>query len=67
MRDAGAVCLVERVGDLDGDCQRLAGRHRAFLQPLFEGLALEILHDEERDVLILADVIQRADMRMFEL
>ena len=33
-------------------------------QPLLEGLALEILHDEEGDAVLLADVVHGADVRV---
>ena len=46
MRDALPVRLVECVGDRDGDPQRLVERQRALLEPLRQGLALQILHDQ---------------------
>ena len=67
MDDAGAVRLVERVGDLDrrsaSACSSGSG---TFLQPRCERLALEMLHDEKRGAVMLADVVERADMRMVE-
>ena len=67
MDDAGAVRLVERLGDLNGDFQRFADRQRAVLQPRRQRLAFEVLHDEERGAPLLADVVERADVRVIEL
>ena len=41
-------------------------RQRAVLEPLGQRLALEKLHDEIGMALVLADVVQRTDVRMFE-
>ena len=47
--------------------QRLLERQRALRQPVRERLAFEILHDEVRGAVLLAHVVQRADVRMIEL
>ena len=65
--DARAVRLVERRRDLDRRLERLVDRERALRQPIRQRLAFEILHDEERGAVLLADVVQRADVRMIEL
>ena len=65
--DAGAMRLVERRRDLDRDLQRLVERQRALRQPVGQRLAFEVLHDEKRRALLLADVVERADVRMREL
>ena len=44
MDDALPMCLVERVGDLDSDLQRLVERERAFLEARGERLAVEMRH-----------------------
>ena len=67
MDDARAVRLVERVADLDRDRQRLVDRERAACRAACgERLAFEILQDEEVDAVLLADVEQRADVRVAE-
>ena len=38
-----------------------------FVKPVRQRLAFEILHDEERGAVLLAHVVQRADVRMIEL
>jgi len=64
--DAGAVRLVERVGDLHRNRQRLIERKRALLQSLGERHALQVLHDQEVGRMLVPDVVQRADVRMVQ-
>ena len=68
MRDPRAVRLVERVGDLDRDLQRLVERQRTVrsCEARRERLALEILHHEIARALVFADVMDRADVRMIQ-
>ena len=61
-----AVGHVEGVGDLDAVAQDLVEGERALLEPVRERLALEVLHDQEVDAVVLADVVERADVRMGE-
>ena len=42
-------------------------RQRAFLQPVGKRLAIEILHDEKRRAVLLADVVEGADVRVRQL
>ena len=66
MDDALPVRFVQRIRDLDGPRERLVERHRPFRQPRGERLAVDQLHDEEVDPLVVADVVDRADVRMIE-
>jgi hypothetical protein len=61
-----AVRGIERAGDLDCDLQRLFDRHGSLAQPRFQALAFEILHHQELDRALAADVVQRADVRMVQ-
>src|SRR6185436_914451 len=65
--NAGAVRDGQRTGDLDPDGQRLVDRQRAFLEPGLQRFALEQLHHEVGGTLVLADVVQRADVLVGEL
>ena len=68
MDDAGAMRRVERARDLDGQRERGVDWQRPLCQPsLSERLAVEQLHHEERRAVVLADVVQRADVRMGQL
>ena len=67
MHDAGAMCAIQSGRDLRPDRERLGNRQRALRQTRGQGLALEILHDEERGALFLADVVQRADVGVRQL
>ena len=42
-------------------------RQRPLLQPIGQRLAFQVLHHEERRAVVLADVVERADVRMIEL
>lgn len=58
------VSLVERAGNLDGTSKRLVQWKRAFLQPRGDGFTLQILHHQIIDTVILADIVQRANVWM---
>ena len=47
--------------------QRLVERQRSLREPVGQRPTVEILHDQEGRALLLADVVQRADVRMREL
>ena len=64
MHDAGTVCLVERVGDLDCRLQRLLGLQRPASQAVRQRLTLEVFEHEVVDAALMAHVIQRADVWM---
>ena len=66
MNDTRSVRRVEGRGNLDRDRERLVERHGPRLEPRCERLALEILHDEELEPVLLADVEEWADVRMAE-
>jgi hypothetical protein len=66
MDDALAMRLVERVGDLAGDLQRLVERERPFLEPRGQRLALEMRHDQIVRAVTLADVVDAADVGMIQ-
>ena len=66
MDDALAVGLVQGVRDLDAVAQHLLGGERAPAQAIREGLALEVLHDQEVGAVLLADVEERADVGMVQ-
>ena len=46
--------------------QRLVERERTAREPGRERFALEILHDEELEAVLLADVVERADVGMVQ-
>ncbi len=67
MNDALVVRGGEGVGDLRGQSQRIVGRDRPALDPIGQGLTLEQLQHEVVDVVVVADVVQRADVRVIEV
>ena len=64
VHDAPAVRLVEGVGDLDRVPERPVQRHRAPGQPLLQRLALQVLHHQVVDAVVLPDVEDRTDVRV---
>ena len=66
MRDALAVGGLERPGDLDRDANGLLSAHRTFAQPVRQSLTLDQFHDEIVKPILLADVMQRANVRMVQ-
>ncbi len=66
MQDALAVRAVERIRDLAGALERLGKRQRPAGEPVGQRLAVEPLHDEEVDAVLVADVVQGADVRVVQ-
>ena len=66
MDDPLAMRLVERVGDLGGDRQRLVERERPVLEPRGQRLALEMRHDQVVGAIDAADVVDAADVGMIQ-
>jgi hypothetical protein len=66
MRDALAVRLVERLGDLDRNLQRLVQRQRPVLQPRGQRLAVQMRHDQVVRAIDAADVVDATDVGMVQ-
>ena len=66
MRDALAMRLIQRVGNFDRVLQHLLDRQRTFHQAMREGLAFQILHHQEIDIVLMAGVVERADVGMIQ-
>ena len=64
MRDALAVGLVQGIRDLNGVAQGLIEWQRTLGQPLGQRFALQVLHDQEVGTVLLADVVEGADVRV---
>ncbi len=66
MRDAFAMGFVQRVGNLDCKLQHLFRRQWTLLQTLRERLALQILHHQKISSILMAGVVERADVWMIQ-
>ena len=66
MNDAVAMRLVEGVSNLDGILHGRGDRERTAHQPIRQRFALEQRHDNEVDAVLVAHVVERADMRVRE-
>lgn len=58
---------VERAGNLDGNRQDVGERERIAFESFRERLALKIVHDKERRVVVFADVVERVDVWVRQL
>ena len=66
MHDPGAMREGQALGDLDRAGDRLRRWHRSVRQPRRQRRAVELLHHQEHRAVLLADVVQRADVGMGE-
>ena len=66
MDDALVVRLLERLGDLLRDLERLVDGDRAAREPLLEVFALDELESEERLPVGLLEPVDRGDVRVVE-
>src|SRR5687767_349221 len=66
MDNALNVCAIEGVGDLPCIPKCFAGGQRAVSKTLRKRLSLDVLHHQVQRVVLFADVIQRADIRVTE-
>src|SRR5581483_4487530 len=67
MHDACAMRLAERFGELCAEADDFRQRQRALCETIGERLSLQQLHDEIADAVVVADVVQCADVGMREL
>ena len=67
MDDAFAVSGLESRRNAGGAAQRFAQRHRASEEALLQRLAFDELENQERSVLSLDNVEERADVGMVDL
>jgi len=64
--DAGPVGDVERRPDLQGNVDGLADWQRAPADQVGERTAVEQFHCDERPAVVLADLVNRADVRVIQ-
>ena len=66
MNDPRPMRGIERLAHFHADPHGLLQRNRTAPQPVGQRFALEILHHQKIDALLVAHVIQRADTRMIQ-
>src|SRR5215467_14157019 len=64
MCDRRAMRLIQSVHDLNRYSECLVERQRAAFESRGECLAFKVFHDQVLDAVVMADVIQRADVGM---
>ncbi len=65
MDDAGGMRGVQRVGNLDPCAEPRIYTERAGGEPILQRRTLQVLHDDERKPVLLADVMDGADVGWF--
>ncbi len=66
MHNSAGVGGIERVSDLDTEVQQLFNLERTALDLVLEGYAIQILHGDESFPVLLADVVDGADIGMVQ-
>ena len=66
MDDAFGVGSVESIGNLDSDGEQRLQIHRTVADQVLQGVAVEELHGDERLAVLVADVVDGADIGMVE-
>ncbi len=66
MHHAAAMRFIERIRDLRTKFQDLVEGQRAFFESLRQGLALQAFHHQIVHTVLMAYVVQYADVRMIQ-
>jgi len=66
VHDAGPMRLRQAVEDVNTDLQKVRKSQRAFAQTLRKCLALQILHHQKIGSVLMANIVQGANVRMIE-
>ena len=66
MHDTRGVRRRQPASDLNGESQCFGIRKCSSLQPLRKGLPLQVLHHQVIDLVLAANVVQRADVGMIQ-
>ena len=66
MNHAATMCAIKSVCDFCSDTKQMLQRKRAFAQARTQRLAFQIFHDQEADSVLLADIIELADVGVIE-
>jgi len=66
VNDALAVRGVEGVGNLDRECEQALLLHGAAIDQMFQRLSGQAFHHDEEVSVVLADLVNRADVGMVQ-
>ncbi len=66
MNETVAVRVIERLGNLGPELDDLLGAERAPRHPFGKGFALQILQDQEGAIPVLSEIVDPANVRVFE-
>src|SRR2546423_11407182 len=60
------MSLIQRIGNLDGISQHFFQGQRSAFEAIGQRLTFQVFHDQEVSMVLLADVVKRADMGVIE-
>jgi hypothetical protein len=66
MNDSAAMRFIQRIGNLRAVFQSLIKRQWSFFETLCEGFAFHALHHNVIDAVLMADIVQHADVWVIE-
>ena len=66
VNDVFGVRGIQRVGDLDGQRQQIFAVHRAPVDAVLQRLPIQEFHGDERLAVLLANIVNRADVGMVQ-
>ena len=66
MDDSGPMCAIQGVRDLDAELEHLRHRQCTLREPLRESLPVDQLHHQIVGTVLMANVVERADVRVVE-
>jgi len=64
MHNSQLVCGIQTIGDLGTQVQDLRQRERSIGDAVLQHLSVQELHGDKGSTVFLADVVDRADVRM---
>jgi hypothetical protein len=66
VHNGGAMRRIQRIGDVDADPKQFVQRRHAFSEAFAERFAVEPFHGDERNAVVLEDLVNRADVWVIE-
>src|SRR5213594_2783034 len=66
MNNSPGMGGVQRARQLDCDLQQVTGSDRLAIDEVLQGPPIEVLHNDKRTAVMLADIVNRANLRVIQ-